>query len=126
MRIPKILWVNPSFLDYRIPLYKELYNLCNGQFYLVYSKDRVPQRCIDKIEAAIGDNALGLPHEKQIHIGGKGGFCEYWSINPFPERIVSVNKNGRCRCNYFGGLFPIYTMVSYAVDNETYPIDDCV
>lgn len=92
MRIPKILWVNPSFLDYRIPLYRELYNLCNGQFYLVYSKDRVPQRCIDKIEAAIGDNALGLPYEKQIHIGGKGDFANTGVSIPFPKGLYRLIK----------------------------------
>ena len=68
MKNPKVLWVNPSFLDYRIPLYKELNNLYDGNFYLVYSKQRIPQRCIDKIEKTLGDNAIGLPREKQIKL----------------------------------------------------------
>lgn len=56
----KILWVNPSFLDYRIPLYEELNSFNKGDFYLIYSKQRVPQRCVDKIEHVLGGNAIGL------------------------------------------------------------------
>ena len=93
MKIPTILWVNPSFLDYRIPLYKELYNLCNGRFYLVYSKERVPQRCIDKIETALGNHALGLPHETQIHIGGKGDFANTGVSVPFPKGLHRLIKS---------------------------------
>ena len=48
----KVLWVNPSFLDYRIPLYDELNKLYQNNFHLIYSKQRVPQRCIDKIESS--------------------------------------------------------------------------
>lgn len=71
----KILWVNPSFLDYRIPVYKKLNELTNGQFYLIYSKQRVPARVIQKVEEAISlKNAIGLEHEKVIHIGRKGDY----------------------------------------------------
>lgn len=34
----KVLWVNPSFLDYRIPLYDELNKLYQNNFHLIYSK----------------------------------------------------------------------------------------
>ena len=71
----KISWVNPSFLDYRIPLYKYIYEKLNGNFSLIYSKSRVPQRCIDKIEKAIGANAIGLEHDKTLSLGGKVEFA---------------------------------------------------
>lgn len=65
----KVLWVNPSFLDYRIPLYDELNKLYQNNFHLIYSKQRVPQRCIDKIESVLKENALGLLTEKNVSIG---------------------------------------------------------
>ena len=89
----KILWVNPSFLDYRVPLYKELYDLSEGNFYLVYSKDRVPQRCVEKIDSALGDHALGLPHERQIRIGGKGDFANTGISIPFPKGLYRLIKS---------------------------------
>lgn len=88
-----ILWVNPSFLDYRVPLYKELYDLSEGNFYLVYSKDRVPRRCVEKIEFALGDHALGLPHERQIRIGGKGDFANTGISIPFPKGLYRLIKS---------------------------------
>lgn len=48
-KMKRILWVNPSFLDYRIPLYQELDRKLNHNFYLVYSKYRIPERCEKKI-----------------------------------------------------------------------------
>ena len=50
MKSQKILWINPSFLDYRLPLYAELDKLCNNSFYILYSKERVPKRCHSKIQ----------------------------------------------------------------------------
>ena len=89
----KILWINPSFLDYRIPLYKELNNLYDGNFYLVYSKQRIPQRCIDKIEKTLGDNAIGLPREKQIKLGGRGDFANTGVSVPFPRGLYKLIKS---------------------------------
>lgn len=71
----KLLWVNPSFLDYRIPLYKKINDKMEGHFRLIYSRCRVPQRCADKIEKAIGQNAISLIREKIITIGRTNGFA---------------------------------------------------
>lgn len=70
----KVLWVNPSFLDYRIPVYKKLNELTNNNFYLIYSKSRVPERVIAKINNAIGDHAVGLSNESVLNIPGTGEF----------------------------------------------------
>ena len=80
----KVLWVNPSFLDYRIPLYDELNKLYQNNFHLIYSKQRVPQRCIDKIESDLNGTALGLLTEINVSIGNKDGYT-------FSEGAVSVN-----------------------------------
>lgn len=66
----KVLWVNPSFLDYRIPLYKNINEKLKGNFRLIFSRRRVPERCIKKIEEAIGVNALIVEYDKRIVKGG--------------------------------------------------------
>lgn len=60
MKNKKVLWVNPSFLDYRIPLYKELNSICDGHFYLIYSKRRIPERCYLAVCKALGKNAVSV------------------------------------------------------------------
>lgn len=65
----KILWVNPSFLDYRVPVYKRLWELTNGQFYIIFSKNRVPERIPVKIFNAIGNNSICFEGEKILEIG---------------------------------------------------------
>lgn len=89
----KILWVNPSFLDYRVPFYRALYNLCNGNFHLVYSKERVPRRCIAKIEAALGNNAHGLERERRFSFGNtQADFSCKSVIIPYPVGLTDLLK----------------------------------
>lgn len=87
----KILWVNPSFLDYRVPFYAEMNRLCNGNFFLAYSKERVPERCVKKIEEVLGENAHGLECEKRFAFGNtKADFsCKGISI-PFPSGLSAL------------------------------------
>lgn len=71
----KILWANPSFLDYRIPLYAELNKLCDNDFHLVFSKKMTVERCVKMVETVLGGNAHGLAKEKFITIGRNTGFA---------------------------------------------------
>lgn len=93
MKPLSILWVNPSFLDYRIPLYNELNTLCKGNFFLVYSKERIPERCVNKVEQVLGLNAIGLEKEKQIKLGHKGDFANTGISLPFPKGLYKLIKS---------------------------------
>lgn len=89
----KILWVNPSFLDYRIPVYKKLLELTNGDFFLIYSKKRVPDRVINKIESAIGNHAIGLANEVILDIPGKDEFANTNYRLPYqPDLYNTISK----------------------------------
>lgn len=89
----KILWVNPSFLDYRIPLYEELNRLLGGNFHLIYSQERVPRRCHDKIKDVLGDNAHPLEKEKHITLGNTSSDFANASLNiPIPTGLYSMIK----------------------------------
>ena len=73
----KITWVTRSFLDYRIPVYAAINKLCNNNLSVIYFKDVVPERCQEKMNAILGERAIGLKGE--IRIGGKkkgkSNFC---------------------------------------------------
>ncbi len=62
----KILWLNPSFLDYRVPVYAELDRLTGGNFHVIYSTIRTPPRVDARIRQAIGPRAIGLTGEKSF------------------------------------------------------------
>lgn len=93
--IIRLLWVNPSFLDYRIPLYKKINDKMEGHFRLIYSKCRVPERCIDKIERAIGQNAISLIREKIISIGRTNGFANCGVNIPFPKGLYKLIRTAK-------------------------------
>ncbi len=64
-----ITWVTRSFLDYRIPVYAELDNLCGHHLSLIYNAEVVPERCNQKIREVLGDRAIGMSGE--IRLSGK-------------------------------------------------------
>ena len=89
----KILWVNPSFLDYRIPVYKRLWELCNGEFYIIFSHNTVPERIPHKIHKAIGSHAICFEGEKV------NGHCPavdvlFDSMAAFGSEVVGVILTG--------------------------------
>ena len=88
-----VLWVNPSFLDYRIPLYKSLYEKLNGNFHLLYSRGRIPERCHTKVIKAIGKNAHFIDKEKKIRFGKPNSEFANTSVSiPIPSGLYSQIK----------------------------------
>lgn len=61
-----ITWVTRSFLDYRIPVYKEINRLSGNKLTVIYYDDVVPERCKNKLKEVIGDRAIGLTGEFRI------------------------------------------------------------
>ena len=62
----RAVWVTRSFLDYRVPVYRALSELLDGQLTLIYSRDVVPERVWRKVETALGGRAVGLQGEWRI------------------------------------------------------------
>lgn len=65
----KITWVTRSFLDYRIPIYKEINRLTDNQLTVIYYSDVVPERCQEKLKQVLGNRAIGLTGE--LRVGGQ-------------------------------------------------------
>lgn len=91
--LKKTLWVNPSFLDYRVPLYGELNKKLNGSFHLLYSKERIPERCHVKINKVLGSNAHFIEHERRIKLGKAESEFANTSVSvPIPTGLYSLIK----------------------------------
>ena len=65
----RITWVTRSFLDYRIPVFRALDELCGHQLTVIYYKDVPPQRCQDKLKAVLGDRAIA--RKKELRFGNR-------------------------------------------------------
>ena len=65
----RILWLNPSFLDYRIPVYKKINKLADNNFYLIFSKHRCKSHIPLKTKIALGENAICFKYDKVLNIG---------------------------------------------------------
>ena len=65
----RITWVTRSFLDYRIPVFKALDEMCGHQLTVIYYKDIPPQRCQEKLHAILGDRAIA--RENELRIGNR-------------------------------------------------------
>lgn len=61
-----ITWVTRSFLDYRIPVYKALDDLCCRHLTVIYNGDVVPQRCQEKLRSVLGERAIALSGEIRL------------------------------------------------------------
>lgn len=63
----KVLYCNPIFLDYRLPFYKRMNELFEGDFYIMYSTTRYKlfgrDKLYKRIKAEMGDNAIPFDDE---------------------------------------------------------------
>lgn len=62
----RITWITRSFLDYRIPVFKELDKLCDHQLTVIYYNDTVPARVQQKLKNILGDRAIARNNELRI------------------------------------------------------------
>ena len=101
----RILWVNPSFLDYRVPVYKRLYELTNGDFYIVFSQRAVPPRVIEKMKNAIGDHAIVFGGEKVFDIGNVGGYSNKSLRIPITKNLYKTIRDVKADLVIAEGFF---------------------
>ncbi len=63
----KVLYCNPIFFEYRLPFYKELVRLFNGDFYVIYSPNRYDicgkTSFCQQIKEELGENAIPLARD---------------------------------------------------------------
>lgn len=81
----KILYCNPIFFEYRLPFYKELVELFNGDFYVMYSPIRYrmckKEQFCKQIKAELGRNAIELTTDHVFDTNSKK-----WDVMPDIEK----------------------------------------
>lgn len=88
----RVLWVNPSFLDYRIPLYSQLNHMLEDNFHLIYSSARIPERCDIKIKKELNENAHPLIGEIQKNTNITSDFANKGINIPRPKGLYKAIK----------------------------------
>lgn len=71
----KAIYVTRSFLDYSVPVFKELSDLFNGKLHVIFSSDYVPDRVTRRIIAVLGERAIGMRGERRIGPNEDTGFA---------------------------------------------------
>lgn len=61
-----ITWITRSFLDYRIPVFRELDKLCKNQLTVIYNQECVSDSLVSKIESVLGNRAIGMTGELRL------------------------------------------------------------
>ena len=84
----KAIWVTRSFLDYRIPVFRELHDRLNGRFAIFFNADYVPDRCRRKAEKALGRAARGLRGESAFTLGSPTGFANKGVRIPYQRGLI--------------------------------------
>ena len=62
----RVAWITRSFLDYRIPVFRELDQLLDQQLTLTFNGEYVPETVRDKAVGALGDRAYPLSGERKL------------------------------------------------------------
>lgn len=89
----KIVWVTRSFLDYRLPVYKALNEKLNGNLFLIYNADYVPDRVHTKVTEILKHNAIGLRGEFKIGADDFGDFLANKKVRlPFQPKLIKTIK----------------------------------
>lgn len=62
----KITWVTRSFLDYRLPVYEKLNQLCGDNLSVIFFSEVVPERCQKKLGSILKERSIGLTGELRL------------------------------------------------------------
>ena len=60
----KIVVLNRSFLDYRVPVFEAIDVLCGGELWVICSRTAVPQHILSRLEQTLGERLIALDGEK--------------------------------------------------------------
>lgn len=84
----KAVWVTRSFLDYRIPVHRQLNERLGGELTLFYNADYVPKRCSDKAQQVLGARAKGIRGERAFAWSSQSGFANKGIRLPYQPGLI--------------------------------------
>jgi len=65
----RVVWINPSFLHYRVPVYTTLDEMLGNNLTVIFSAKRTPADVKYRITQALGERAIALEGEKVSTLG---------------------------------------------------------
>lgn len=94
----RILWCCQGLLDYRNPVYQELNDLNNDNFYVIFSQNNIPVRVSQKLKDLFGERAISIENEGRLVIGKKtSDYANSYLSVPYPQglmkAITSINPD---------------------------------
>ena len=86
----RIVWVNPGFLHYRVPVYAALDRLCGGGLSVVFSSTRTPADVRERLTQHLGTRATALAGENGLSFGDANttGFANGGLKIPYQAGLV--------------------------------------
>lgn len=91
----RITWVTRSFLDYRIPVYKALDDLCGHNLTVIYNGDVVPERCRVKLRNVLGSRAIPMQGEMRIGMRHQLGVANKGIRIPIQKGLIGRIKDSK-------------------------------
>ena len=92
----RITWVTRSFLDYRIPIYKEINRLCGNNLYLIYNEEIVPEHLTQIMKNELGERCIPLKGEIRL-VGKKKNPVSFSNAKnlriPIQKGLIKTIKN---------------------------------
>jgi len=89
-----VVWLNPSFLHYRVPVYAALDRLLGNRFRIVFSAPRMLPSVTSLVTEALGERAVGLTGEFQLSFGGgSGGVANQGYSFPFQPGLITAIRH---------------------------------
>ncbi|HQG93326.1 MAG TPA: glycosyltransferase family 4 protein [Acidobacteriota bacterium] len=87
----RVTWVNPCFLEYRVPVYRELDLQLNNGLTIICSKQRMKESICEQMAEILGQRFIALPGEKILRVSWrKGDFANTGFQVPFQPRLIKT------------------------------------
>lgn len=91
-----VVWVNPCFLHYRVPVYAALDRMLGNGLRVICSATRILPSVMDIATDALGDRAVALPGEWQVSLGRKANSFANRSLRlAFQPGLISAIREAR-------------------------------
>lgn len=90
-----VLWITRSFLDYRVPVFRELDRLLDHRLKVIYSRDKVPDRVCINIRKVLGRRAIGISGEWSIGSEGSAKWANRgvaFNFHPGLFRLIKAHS----------------------------------
>ena len=92
----KVVWINPRFLHYRVPVYKALNEMLENNLTVIFSAARTPGDIKSRITQALGERAVALEGERISTLGRNDrGFSNIGFCIPFQPGLLRAISDAR-------------------------------